>query len=70
VSGFMSISINNTESFQANITTGHALLTAKLAQGQQELEGKMALTLLSSAGGNSAALSAVGVSGHNVNIKV
>ncbi|MBA6233696.1 MULTISPECIES: cytoplasmic protein [unclassified Colwellia] len=67
----MSISINNTESFQANITTGHALLTAKLAQGQQELEGKMALTLLTSAGGgNSAALPAVGVSGHNVNIKV
>jgi len=47
------------------------LLTAKLAQGQQEFEGKMALTLLASAGGiDSAALPAVGVSGHNINIKV
>jgi hypothetical protein len=67
----MSISLNNTESVQTNITTGHALMTAKLAQGQQELEGKMALTLIASAGGSNVGASpAVGVSGHNINIKV
>jgi len=67
----MSISLNNTESVQKNITTGHALLTAKLAQGQQELEGEMALKLIASAAGvDSAALPTVGNSGHNINIKV
>ena len=38
----MSISLNNTEGVQTNITTGHALKTAKLSQSQQELEGEMA----------------------------
>jgi len=67
----MSISLNNTEGVQTNITTGHALKTAKLSQSQQELEGEMALKLIASAvGADSVALPTVGNSGHNINIKV
>ena len=67
----MSISLNNTEGVQTNITTGHGLKTAKLSQNQQELEGQMALKLIASAGSvGSAALPTIGNSGHNINIKV
>jgi hypothetical protein len=67
----MSISLNNTEGVQTNITTGHGLKTAKLSQSQQEIEGEMALKLIASAAGvDSAALPIVGNSGNNINIKV
>jgi len=69
--GFMSITLNNTEGVQTNITTGHGLKTAKLSQNQQELEGEMALKLIASAAGlDSVVLPSVGNSGHNINIKV
>ncbi|MBA6262332.1 MAG: hypothetical protein V7780_15940 [Colwellia sp.] len=67
----MSLSLNNTEGVQTNITTGHALKTAALSKNQQELEGEMALKLIASAAGlDSAALPTVGNSGYNINIKV
>jgi len=67
----MSISLNNTESVQTNITTGHGLKTAVISKNQQELEGEMALKLIASAAGvDSAALPTIGNSGHNINIKV
>jgi hypothetical protein len=67
----MSLSLNNIEGVQTNITTGHALKTAGLSKSQQELEGEMALKLIASAAGvDSAALPTVGNSGHTINIKV
>ena len=67
----MSLSLNNTEGVQTNITTGQALKTAGLSKNQQELEGEMALKLIASAAGiDSATLPTVGNSGHNIYIKV
>ena len=67
----MSLSLNNTEGVQTNITTGQALKTAGLSKNQQELEGEMALKLIASAAGiDSSTLPTVGNSGHNINIKV
>ena len=64
----MSLTLNNDNAVN-EITTGHALKTAKLSKDQQELEGEMALKLIDSANLNAVALP-VGNSGHNVNIKV
>jgi hypothetical protein len=67
----MSLSLNTAEGVNTNITTGHALKTAKLSQGQQEIEGQMALKLIASAAGpDTAALPTMGNSGHTINIKV
>ena len=45
----MSITIGSTDSAQTNTETAQGVLTAKKAQSQQELEGKMALELIQSA---------------------
>jgi hypothetical protein len=67
----MSLSLNNTEGVQTDITTGHGLKTAVLSKNQQKLEGEMALKLIASAAGvDSATLPTVGNSGHTINIKV
>jgi hypothetical protein len=67
----MSLSLNNTEGVQTNITTALALKTAGLSKSQQEIEGEMALKLIASAAGvDSVALPTVANSGHNINIKV
>ncbi|MEW6991658.1 cytoplasmic protein [Colwelliaceae bacterium 6441] len=66
----MAITLNSPNSITTNIDTGHALLTAKKVQNQQELEGQMAVQLIQSAGLDSSALPTAGNSGHNINIKV
>ncbi|WP_286267301.1 hypothetical protein [Thalassotalea atypica] len=68
----MSITIGSTDSVQTNTETAQGVLTAKKAQGQQELEGKMALDLIQSA---TAAITQpvpapTGNAGHTINIKV
>ncbi len=66
----MSITIGSTDSVQTNTESAHAILTAKKAQSQQEIEGQMALKLIESASPEAVAMPAVGNSGHNINIKV
>ncbi len=66
----MSITLGSTDSVQTNTDTSHAVLTAKKAQTQQEIEGQMALKLINSASVDTVALPPVGNSGHNINIKV
>ena len=67
----MSLTLNNIEGGQSNITTGHALITAALSKNQQKLEGEMVLKLLASAASvDSATLPTVANIGHHINIKV
>ncbi len=64
----MTISIHSVPS-PVSSSTGEELLTAKLAKGNQELEGKMALQLIQSAQVNNAPVP-TGNSGLQINIKV
>lgn len=66
----MSITLGSTDTVQTSTDSAHAILTAKKAQSQQEIEGQMALKLINSASIDVAAMPAVGNSGHNINIKV
>lgn len=66
----MSITLGSTDSVQTNTESSHAILTAKKAQSQQEIEGQMALKLINSASVDTVTMPPVGNSGHNVNIKV
>ncbi|WP_206485736.1 cytoplasmic protein [Thalassotalea sp. G2M2-11] len=65
----MSITIGSSSAVQTNTESAQAILTAKKAQTQQEIEGQMALKLIESANPETAAMPAVGNSGHNINIK-
>ncbi len=66
----MTITVGSSDAIQSNTDSAHAILTAKKAQSQQELEGQMALELIQSASIDSIAPIPVGNSGHNINIKV
>ena len=66
----MSLTINSNNSVQTNTETAHAIKTAQLAKGQQEMEGHLALDLIQSAAGTQLASPPVGNSGHNINITV
>jgi hypothetical protein len=66
----MSITIGSSNTTTTDIDTGHALLTAKKVQDQQELEGKMALALIEGASLDATALPTTASSGQNINIKV
>ncbi|MDO6446919.1 hypothetical protein Q4493_14180 [Colwellia sp. 1_MG-2023] len=66
----MSITIASSNPVNSDIETGHALLTAKKVQGQQELEGQMAVKLIEGASVDAAQLPTTASSGHNINIKV
>lgn len=65
----MSITIGSSNT-NTEINTGHALLTAKKMQDQQELEGQMAVALIEGASIDAAALPTTSSSGNNINIKV
>jgi hypothetical protein len=66
----MSITIASSNAPSTDIDTGHALLTAKKVQNQQEIEGKMAVKLIEGASLDATALPTSGSSGQNINIKV
>ena len=66
----MSLTLGSSDAVQTNTKSAHAILTAKKAQSQQEIEGQMALKLIDSANAGAATSAPVGNSGHNINIKV
>ncbi|GAA6206676.1 MULTISPECIES: cytoplasmic protein [Thalassotalea] len=66
----MSITIASSSNTNTNIDTGHALLTAKKVQDQQELEGQLAMKLIEGANVEAASLPTTASSGHHINVKV
>jgi len=66
----MSVELSANNPVSINTETILAVQSAKLAKSQSELEGQMALTLISSASVDNVSLPAAGNSGQNINIKV
>ena len=66
----MSLELGATNPVSTNTETAHGVKTANLAKSQTEIEGQMALKLISSASVDNISLPVVGNSGQNVNIKV